>query len=775
MREDFAEYFRTLFKRSMYDEKRGVFFSKMLLWYTTCTIIVFLFFGTVMSVSVQKNYKGQIDWLNERAIAQSVSACTTTLRNLYNYYYLEIMESAELTELLLADEYSVDQAIRFNKLRDNLINYSDMVESCYVINLKDDFICSSLDTYRSAEDFPDQDILRHLEIVSDMPGEYALIPRTTTFVVRGIEYSKQYISLVLKKYPERYLVINLDYNAFADTVNYRNYDSDSQALLISNTGLVLADSKETLFGSSVEGEEIYTQLKERNEKEGFFSLKTEGGKKRILYCKNQLFGISYLILTDERLFGGNALLLQMILWALVSVAANLLLILFGTRILYRPIDRLLRMFQEEPEAERPVDEFEVMGRIFNRMQIDTRKYSQSNRKQMLKELLEGRKIQKAVLIKEKEIAKEQLGRVFFLCVNMYPNEDKEQNQQNPGDLLLMKFSMENIFRELLENDAAVECVDYENYITCIINMDAFKGEEETEEDLGVGMDKVVHRALQKMQEKMEEFFDVDVTCSVGSVVNSLDDIAESYEDAMVAAFFQMTKEKNAILYNEVPEEALQEYPGETVKEILDGIRAGDKGKIRKEVSAFYSGLMSNSYHQAVKNILMLEMEITKLEIKYDIYGNKGNLDYMENLRNGGRLYQMRETCLAHCLDAAEACYERRENNPNMTQIVEQVKALVEQKLTDQELCINSIAQEIYLSAGYARAVFKEVTGQTLSNYIISRKLDMACRLLRETDWSVQQIADHMGFSSRSYLYTFFKNYMGMTPNQYRKKNWDDPV
>ena len=768
MKEEFMECFRTLFKKSADDEKRGVFFSRMLLWYTTCTIIVFLFFGTVMSVSVQKNYKGQIDRLNERAIAQSVSACTTTLRNLYNYYSLEIMESADLTELLLADEYSVELTMRFKKLRTMLINYSDMVESCYVINLKDDFIYSTLDTYRKREDFPDQDILSQLEIVRDMPGEYALVPRTTTFSMRGIEYAKQYISLILKKYPEGYLVVNLDYDAFADTVNYRNYNSDSQALLISSTGLVLADSKETMFGKSIEKDELYKKLREKDGKEGFFSLRTEGRKKRVLYCKNQLFGISYLILTDERLLGGNALLLQMILWAAVSVAVNLLLILFGTRILYRPIYRLRRLLPEESAASRlRVDEFEVMEQMFNKMRIDTRKYSQSNRKQMLKELLEGRKIQRTALNKEKEIVKEQLDRVFFLCVNMYPNEDVEQN---PGDLLLMKFSMENIFRELLEKDASVECVDYENYITCIINMDAFQGEEGVEEDCGIRMDKVIHRALREMQEKMGDFFDIDVTCSVGSVVNSLDDIAESYEDALVAAFFQMTKEKNAILYNEVPEEALQEYPGETVKEILDGIKAGDQGKIRKEVSAFYSGLMSNSYHQALKNILMLEMEITKLEIKYDIYGNKGNLEYMEGLRSGGRLYKMREACLAHCLAAAESCFERRENNPNMMQIVGQVKELVEQRLTDPDLCINSIAQEIYLSAGYARTVFKEVTGQTLSNYIISRKLDMVCRLLKETDWSVQRIADHMGFSSRSYLYTFFKNYMGMTPNEYRKNS-----
>ena len=774
MKDNLMEYLRNLFREYPGNEKRGVFFTKMLLWYAACTILVYLIFGSVMSALVQKNYKNQISQLNERAIAQSVSACSTTLRNLYNYYYLKVLESAELTDLLLAEEYSPGMALRFKKLNTELMGYSDLVSSCYVINLKDGFVCSTLDTYQSTEDFPDRDIIRQLELIRDVPGEYVLVPRRISYEMRGIRHSRQYISLIFKKYREGYLVINLDYEAFADMVNYRNYDSSSRALLLNNMGLVLADSSEALFGTEAVQEEYYMRLMEQKDRQGSFVIRTEDGRKKVLYDRDQLFGISYLILTDEKLFGTNTLLFQMLFCSVTAVAANLLLILIGTCVLYRPIYRLQSMFLPQAQTEEiRVDEFKAMEQMLRKMRKITWEYSQSRRKKLLKELLEDKRLHERELNEELLRAREQLGRAIFLCVNLYPATEEEKS---PDDLILMKFCMENILKELLEKWAIVESVDYGSYLTCILNLDSLDGQAgESEENARTHREDIVARALRGMQEKMEDFFGVDVTCSIGTVVNSLDDIAESYEAALVAAFFQMTKEKNAILYSGMPAEenaGEQEYPGETVREIMDGIKAGDKGKIRRELSVFFSAMTSVSYHHAVKCIMMLEMETVKLEMRYGAYYEKGNLDFPEGLQSG-RLYKMQEACLEHCLSAADACAERRDNNPNMVEIVERVKELVEQKLTDHNLCVNSVAQEIYLSAGYVRAIFKEVTGQTLSNYIIERKLAMVCRLLKETDWSVQQIAEHMEFSSRSYLYTFFKNYMGMTPNQYRKQKTGD--
>ena len=57
----------------------------------------------------------------------------------------------------------------------------------------------------------------------------------------------------------------------------------------------------------------------------------------------------------------------------------------------------------------------------------------------------------------------------------------------------------------------------------------------------------------------------------------------------------------------------------------------------------------------------------------------------------------------------------------------------------------------------------------MSNYINNRKIDVICRLLLDTDMTLTEINDKLGFSTRNYFYTFFKKHIGMTPGDYRKK------
>lgn len=750
---------------------RGQFFIKMLLWYTMCTSLIYLCFGIIVTASVQRNYKEQIAQLNEKAIAQSISTCTTTLRDLYNYYYLNVLDSAELTELLLANGYSADLSMRFNKLNARLVNYSDLVESSYVINLVGGFACSTMDTYRNLEEFPDQDILEQLELLQDIPRDYVLIPRKVFYRVQGNSYTRKYISFIFKKYKEGYFVINLDYNAFANMVNYRNYDVSSRALLVNELGIVMADSSEILFGEDVSNESFMSLLTEKEEMEGEFKVSLPEGKKSVHYCKNQLFGISYLILTNESLVGGNTLLLRIVLYAIIAMAANLGLILLGTCFLYGPIGRLLNFLEAEDQITGyEVDEFQVMKNVFNGMRNISKKYSKSRRMRILKELLEDKGVGADPSDRELEQLREELDSTFFVCVNLYPNMEEEY--ETSENMQLMLFSMENILRELLGKEAHLECVDYKTYLVCLINLDlphAQSLEEDSEKVVNLTDTMAVTRALVGMQEKMNEYFHVDVSCSIGTMVSALDDISESYEAALTAAFFQMTKEKCALLrYSERERirSEKQEYPAELSKEILDAIKNGDKGKIRNRISEFFGQMMQYHYRQAVKCLQLLELEITRLEMRYGIY--KEGIGYFTEGDSGKRLYKLQEEFLGRSLGDADLCKEKLENNPKMKQIVEQVQALVKENLTQKDLSVTFLAQKLYLSTNYVRTIFKEVTGETLSSYIISKRLEKICELLQQTDWSGQQIADYMGFTSKSYFYTFFKNYMGVTPNSYRK-------
>ena len=68
---------------------------------------------------------------------------------------------------------------------------------------------------------------------------------------------------------------------------------------------------------------------------------------------------------------------------------------------------------------------------------------------------------------------------------------------------------------------------------------------------------------------------------------------------------------------------------------------------------------------------------------------------------------------------------------------------------------------------YIAAVVKEQTGKSLHRTILDERIRLACRFLRSTDHSIEQIAFDTGFSSRSHFCTVFRRIKSVTPLAYR--------
>ncbi len=73
-----------------------------------------------------------------------------------------------------------------------------------------------------------------------------------------------------------------------------------------------------------------------------------------------------------------------------------------------------------------------------------------------------------------------------------------------------------------------------------------------------------------------------------------------------------------------------------------------------------------------------------------------------------------------------------------------------------------------LSEGYLSRLFKKETGYSISDYIITRKLDTAKNMLIHSDYPILMISETLCFASQSYFNKLFKNYTGLTPAVYRK-------
>lgn len=97
----------------------------------------------------------------------------------------------------------------------------------------------------------------------------------------------------------------------------------------------------------------------------------------------------------------------------------------------------------------------------------------------------------------------------------------------------------------------------------------------------------------------------------------------------------------------------------------------------------------------------------------------------------------------------------------------------------ERLTIEELADRLGVSASYLSRLFKKETGDSVSAYIRGQKIEMAKNLLRYSDYTLIEIANHLSFSSQSHFIQQFRELVGMTPKKYRDLNhmiqWDTSV
>ena len=88
----------------------------------------------------------------------------------------------------------------------------------------------------------------------------------------------------------------------------------------------------------------------------------------------------------------------------------------------------------------------------------------------------------------------------------------------------------------------------------------------------------------------------------------------------------------------------------------------------------------------------------------------------------------------------------------------------------EKISLDQIAQNMYLSPFYISRIFKSETGDTPINYLISLRMEKARALLLEKqNYSIQEIAQCVGYDDAYHFSKLFKKHYGNSPSQYRAK------
>ena len=86
-----------------------------------------------------------------------------------------------------------------------------------------------------------------------------------------------------------------------------------------------------------------------------------------------------------------------------------------------------------------------------------------------------------------------------------------------------------------------------------------------------------------------------------------------------------------------------------------------------------------------------------------------------------------------------------------------------------KVSLQEIAEKEFLSLPYLSQKIKETLGYGFNDYLNQIRVEESIKLLLDTDRSISDIAEEVGFSHLRYYSKHFKNHYKITPLQYRKK------
>ena len=109
----------------------------------------------------------------------------------------------------------------------------------------------------------------------------------------------------------------------------------------------------------------------------------------------------------------------------------------------------------------------------------------------------------------------------------------------------------------------------------------------------------------------------------------------------------------------------------------------------------------------------------------------------------------------------------QENGHSQVNRVERIKRYIQRNHSNVSL--DSIANELCLSTKYVSRMFNEQNNSSFRDYKIKIKMDMAKSLLANSTFTVNEIAEKLGYLNPESFMRIFKRKTHLTPSQYREQ------
>ncbi|MDF2958525.1 MAG: AraC family transcriptional regulator [Paenibacillus sp.] len=109
--------------------------------------------------------------------------------------------------------------------------------------------------------------------------------------------------------------------------------------------------------------------------------------------------------------------------------------------------------------------------------------------------------------------------------------------------------------------------------------------------------------------------------------------------------------------------------------------------------------------------------------------------------------------------------ERRKTGTQIA--MSEIMRFVQERLHDEELSLYLVAEKMFISYSYLSRTFKEVTGESFSDYVLRLRMERAKELLAN-GYKVYDAAEQVGYKHVNYFSKSFQKFWGIKPSEVYK-------
>ncbi|MFB9275744.1 response regulator [Cohnella cellulosilytica] len=357
-----------------------------------------------------------------------------------------------------------------------------------------------------------------------------------------------------------------------------------------------------------------------------------------------------------------------------------------------------------------------------------------------------------------------LQRVSSMRAALFQIDDYEQavERYSEENKQLIRFSVNNIMEEIVgRSEAGIAFCLNENRFVVLF--------DQSGREAGFYLNVV-----QEIIDSVSAYLKLSLSAGIGNPVQRLGDLHRSYYEAESAIGYKFFTGKSSILhgsdFNEgrVNVDLARIY--EDQNKLIYFMKLGRREEVAHKIRSIFEAvckdrsspigyvqsvgveqinMASRAFHEVGESIEAVLPDFPSLI--GDLYAHHDAAELVETMQK--------------LFDAITAFFWQKNNQKN-SGTIKKIKDIISKKYMEN-ITVSRLSEEVYLSPNYISLIFKQETGETITEYVTKIRMEAAKELLRAQDLKVLEVAEMIGYDNAAYFSTVFKKYTGMHPQKYR--------